>query len=321
MTVKDKIMEALERYVDGPIRPAGAYNVVARCPFHNDKDPSFSMSTQNGLYLCFACGEQGNFYQFLNRMGLEKDQIRHHYGKTLEDIKENLPPPPDPSNPGVVVHEVNCHIPGDLLGVFHMCPLDLIEEGFAEETLSHFGVGVDTKHNRITFPLYDLEGHLVGISGRAMRKGQKPRYKVYHEEYRAWELPPYQTDKAKLLWNAHVLFPQFMEEEGPIVVVEGFKACMWLWQAGITNVVALMTKRMSWEQRWILQKLTDSLVLFLDNDEAGVDGTMKICKDLVEITTSLRIVNYNKKQPTDLPLKKIPKLIQNAVDYNMLPFL
>ena len=319
MTVKDKIMAALEANVDGPIRPAGAYNVVARCPFHDDKDPSFSMSIQTGLYICFSCGASGNFQQFLRNAGLTREQIQHHYGRTLEEIKTNLPPPPDPANPGVVIHDTNMHIPGDLLGVFHKCPLDLLEEGFEEETLLHFEIGVDEKHQRITFPLRDMHGNLVGISGRAMRKKQKPRYKVYHDEYRAWDLPPYETDKGKLLWNSHIIFPLMTQEmDGPLVVVEGFKACMWLWQAGITNVVALMTKHMSWAQRWILQKLTGSLILMLDNDKAGIDGTVQICKELEETTTDLRVVLYDALQPTDVPARKLRKLIDKAPNHNLL---
>jgi DNA primase len=107
-------------------------------------------------------------------------------------------------------------------------------------------------------------------------------------------------------------------EDGPIVVVEGFKACMWLWQAGITNVVALMTKHMSWEQRWMLHKMTDSLILMLDNDAAGVKGTVQICKELEENTTDIRLVEYDAAQPTDVPLEELQGLIESARDHNLL---
>ncbi len=30
------------------------------CPFHDDQNPSFSFSTETGLWNCFGCGEKGN---------------------------------------------------------------------------------------------------------------------------------------------------------------------------------------------------------------------------------------------------------------------
>ena len=37
---------------------------MALCPFHPDKNPSFSFNAETGLWHCFACGEKGNVYRF-----------------------------------------------------------------------------------------------------------------------------------------------------------------------------------------------------------------------------------------------------------------
>jgi DNA primase len=140
------------------------------------------------------------------------------------------------------------------------------------------------------------------------------QYKVYKEEYRTWDLPPYETDKSLLLWNAH----KVLTNPGPLVIVEGFKGCMWVHQAGIPNVVALMTKYMSWAQRWLIQKHGRPFVLMLDNDDAGIQGTMDISKSLAEVSPLVRIVDYDEDQPTDVPIQYIPLLIESAMDYQML---
>jgi DNA primase len=246
---------------------------------------------------------------------MSRDDIDTNYSTALREIQRNAPPPPDPERPNVIM-ESNRHIPIELLGIFHRCPERLLEEGFTEETLEHFGVGVDQVHSRITFPLRDLVGNLVGISGRAMLDSQKERYKVYKEEYTVWELPPYNTDKSHLLWNAHIIHPRALKAyELPTVVVEGFKGCMWVHQAGIPNVVSLMTKRMSTEQQWILKDMGGPFILFPDNDEAGIDGVVKVCKELSKISRHVKIVEYEATQPTDVPLEDIPELIESATDY------
>jgi DNA primase len=152
-----------------------------------------------------------------------------------------------------------------------------------------------------------------------MLDSQEERYKVYKEEYKDWELPPYQTDKKYLVWNAHIVHPLALRaDDYPVVIVEGYKACMWLHQAGITNVVALMTKRMSTEQSWILQDIGGPYILMLDNDEAGTDGFVSVSRELVKHTRYVTVVEYEENQPTDIPLEDIPDLIASATDYHVI---
>lgn len=316
--VTAKILATLEGLDCGRIKHAGGDNRLMRCPFHEDNDPSFCMNVTNGLFICYGCGVEGNFRQFLQMLGMSSDEIQQKYGVTLKGLRENAPPPLDKGRPTVVMPE-NRRIEEDLLGLFHYCPEKLLADGFSEETLLHFGIGVDKQHARITFPLRDLDGHLVGVSGKAMELGQEPRYKVYKEEYTLWGLPPYHTDKSFLLWNAHTLHKRLMHENGrpAVVVVEGFKAAMWVYQAGFTNVVALMTKSMSPTQQFILERWGAVYYLMLDNDHAGVAGTIKISHKLLR-TSPFKIVEYEAAQPTGVPLSDLPQLIQSAASYSDL---
>jgi DNA primase len=40
-------------------------NFKAKCPFHNEKTPSFSISPDKGIYYCFGCGAKGDIFSFV----------------------------------------------------------------------------------------------------------------------------------------------------------------------------------------------------------------------------------------------------------------
>ncbi|CAG7857709.1 DNA primase [biofilm metagenome] len=56
------IVDLIDTHV--PLKKAGA-NYVARCPFHSEKTPSFSVNRQKQFFHCFGCGASGNAIGFL----------------------------------------------------------------------------------------------------------------------------------------------------------------------------------------------------------------------------------------------------------------
>ena len=56
------IVEVIEEHV--PLKKSGK-NFVGLCPFHSEKTPSFSVSSEKQIYHCFGCGEGGNVFSFL----------------------------------------------------------------------------------------------------------------------------------------------------------------------------------------------------------------------------------------------------------------
>lgn len=56
------IVDLIDSHV--PLKKAGS-NYMARCPFHTEKSPSFSVNRNKQFYHCFGCGVSGNAVSFL----------------------------------------------------------------------------------------------------------------------------------------------------------------------------------------------------------------------------------------------------------------
>ncbi|MBO98127.1 MAG: DNA primase, partial [Flavobacteriales bacterium] len=64
----DKIFESvkIEEVIEDFIRlQKKGVNYIGKCPFHNEKTPSFTVSPTKGIYKCFGCGKGGNAVKFI----------------------------------------------------------------------------------------------------------------------------------------------------------------------------------------------------------------------------------------------------------------
>jgi DNA primase len=338
--LEDEVFQIATRYLKRARRGANS-ELSASCPFHRkadgseEKSPSFNLNLSKGVYYCHSCHVSGNFMAFLREVGLPRDVVAVQYEPLLDALRKNRAPDFNPLTPARVFNQEP--MKEAVLGLFEECPLALVDPDqridvddpvFDEALLQRQDIGYDRKHHRITFPLRDLQGNLIGISGRTTIDEQ-PRYKVYTTEYAEFELPVREaTSKGSILWNAHNIYSGVFY--GPptehVVIVEGFKACLWLLQAGVRNTVAMLGSGMSEQQQWILERMGARVYLMLDNDKAGQNA---LCGYISEKTGRWRpgiaetlsksldvfIVPYTARQPTGLQLEEVHAAIAAAEDY------
>ncbi|MEY2696250.1 MAG: hypothetical protein RL333_388, partial [Pseudomonadota bacterium] len=79
LLARTDLVELIEARV--PLKRSGS-NYAARCPFHDEKTPSFSVSRQKQLYYCFGCGARGTAISFL------MDYDRLSFPEAIEALAE-----------------------------------------------------------------------------------------------------------------------------------------------------------------------------------------------------------------------------------------
>jgi DNA primase len=326
------VVETLTPLV-GSFRKSGTDWVTRSCPFHSDRTPSFAVNTRNGCWVCHSCGQKGTLPRLLKLLGLPREQVDRIMTPLREQLEEYVR-----RQQFALDHRferdpfrADYPLPEHLLGLYDFCPTLLLEKGFDPAVLQSLDIGFDRGRNRITFPIRDLYGNLAGLSGRTT-VGAYPRYKVYTAGFEAstgWvnsdfganfdeEYPDYTIDKSRFLWNGHEALPIAMDSpsEEPVIVVEGYKACLWLIQAGFPLTVALMGASLSTFQADLLRRLANPIVLFLDNNSAGHAGTRRAVDSLSRSNT-VKSVTYpdwaiSSTQPDDFETDVLNHLILNA---------
>lgn len=326
----DQIRGLAEQYIFGELRehhsPKGL-QLQGKCPFHGEgqeKTPSFYWNMDTGLFFCHSCKTRGSFADFLTLVGIDKAEAREILSSANYTSAFKILQSPFQRVRGHNPLTSNPVLPENVLGLFDRTSVRMLEAGFTEEIMRRYDIGYDLFNQRITFPIRDVFGRLIGISGRADGDGF-PRYKIYDEEDWIHVYPGYKLEKANTLWNVHNLWAQYVscydatQPEPVTIMVEGFKAALYLLQLGYDNVIALMGSYMSQVQRFILSNIGGIVLIFLDYDNAGRTGGSKILSELRSgSSVTPLLVTYpqgtpDKTQPDDLDPAQIDRMITEVL--------
>jgi DNA primase len=304
-------LEVYGRYVDS-LRRSSESNYKGFCPFHGGNSPSFSVNTENGLWNCFGGCGGGNLRKFLTMIGEDRTTIVRLSKKFQQKYQPRAKKRKRAEGP--------VFLPEKLLGVFDWCPQDLLREGFEERILFENDVGYDQELGRVTYPVRDKQGRLVGIIGRTTDSGFG-KYKAYRQELRRYGFEVPHMNKGDYLWRHHKVIEELRDTRKPVYVVEGFKAALWFCQSGMTNVVALMGSSMSDVQANMLSSMTSRVILCLDNDEAGHKGMLKASQKLQAVRLYVVALPEGILQPDDLLEEELVEVCSTPINISQARML
>ncbi len=295
LLARTDIVELIERRVE--MKRAGA-EFQARCPFHEEKTPSFTVSPRKQFYHCFGCGAHGSAIGFLMQYeGLEfldaVEELAHNAGLQVPRTETGRP---QPSLGLYSVLEAAAEFYKEQLPQHPQAIEYLKSRGLDGEICRDFGIGFappgwdslrtalgtdseqlkvladagllsegktktyDKFRNRIMFPIHDRRGRVIGFGGRALGEDDGPKYLNSPET----EL----FHKGRELYGLY-LARQRVGRLDTIIVVEGYTDVVALAQAGLRNAVATLGTATTTDQAELLFRAAETVVFCFDGDEAG----------------------------------------------------
>jgi len=186
---------------------------------------------------------------------------------------------------------------------------ELFETGLAKRNQQ--GKLYDQFRGRITFPLCDTRGRVIGFGARQMGEDRGPKYLNTPEN----EL----FHKGRIVYGAH-LARSAAAKAGSVIVAEGYTDVIALHQAGFAGAVCIMGTSMTEEQVRVLRRIAPVAHLALDADNAGQDAMLRAAEIAAREDLRLRVLGLRAgDDPADLIAREGPEAVEKLLEKAM-PF-
>ena len=324
-------------------------NYFGVCPFHDDTNPSMSVSREKQIYTCFSCHATGNVFTFL--MNYEHKE----FNQVLSDLAKRL---------GITLNGFKAkEIPSkykdwydiyDIANKFYQNNL-MSKEGtdarnylekrnIDQETIKEFNLGFSLKdhdtltkllvkkgysldllnkvgltsndydiyHNRLMFPLHDLTGRVIGFSGRIITPGKQNKY-LNTKETEIFK-------KGRLLYHYHIA-KEAARISKSIIIMEGFMDIIRASTIGVKNTVATMGTALTKEHIKDIRRLSNNIILCFDGDAPGIKATLSAGEAFKEEGIETKVIELSGDDDPDTYILKnggaaFKTLINNAIYFS-----
>ncbi len=301
-------------------------NYFGVCPFHDDHSPSMCVSKEKQIYTCFVCGATGNVFQFIKEYEnisfaeavkkvatiggievkidemkpLKKESVLYDiYNLTNKLYQLNLnttkgiPAKEYLKNRGIndeTIKEFGIGLSLIKGNIYEA----LVKKGFDNKDILKSGLatenGYDLYRNRIMFPLWDLNGKVVGFSGRIFNGEDAPKY-INSRETEIFK-------KGELLYNYHRARNE-CRRKNEVIIMEGFMDVISAYTHGITNVVAAMGTAITSSNAHLISRMAKNIILCFDGDDAGIMAANACTNELLKLDVFPSIVVLDKTKGKD----------------------
>lgn len=303
-------------------------NYFCVCPFHDDNNPSMSISREKQIYTCFSCHKTGNVFGFLmDYEHMDFSDVLNYLGKRvgievktnkLEGINTSFKEDYDIYNLASMYYHNNLFSKeGNLARNY------LQKRSISEQEIKEFQIGLALKNNsltellvlkkykleklnklgltnidkdlyvdRIMFPLWDINGKVVAFSGRIYKDTDLNISKYINTK---------ETEifkKGQILYHYHIAKEECRKSKY-LLIMEGFMDIIRASSVGVKNTIALMGTALTKEHINLIKRLSSNIIICLDGDVAGEKATMSVGEELLKNDIEAKVIRLPKEDDPD----------------------
>ena len=333
---KSRLSDLISKYVQ--LTPRGN-SLIGKCPFHNEKTPSFNVSDEKGLFHCFGCKVGGNAITFLMKYKNLTFREAINELSAFAGLNINFQSPVDfkkkndhlslffeanvffkdslKVNKGAYQYISSRIKNNDVISNFEIgyCPSDeelikfLDEKGFGLEEIKKTDLLIRNSQNqyfgrfknRLIFPIFNFSEKIVGFGGREINGNSKIKY--------------INSQESEIFKKSEILFGLKQNQESIrknkiIILVEGYMDVISLAENDINLAVASMGTSLSKTQILKMWNLCNIPYICFDGDEAGRNSSKIIATKILEFLIpgkSFKFIRLPENYDPDSFLKKFNK--------------
>lgn len=333
---KVNIVDVIQNYL--PVEKKGK-NYFAICPFHDDHNPSLSISPEKQIYTCFVCGASGNVFNFVmnyenisftsaiikvaNLVGISLD-IKQDKKEIVKSNKYD--------SYYKIFNIVSKYYQNNLNSVYGTKALEYLEKrNIKKDVIKEFEIGLSLNDNLVSkllsskgYDLHNLEElGLCGVKDKFLYDIFRNRImfplkdslgnvvgfsgRIYNGEKDSKYINSKESvifKKGKTLYNYKNASKEAKERK-QIIIVEGFMDVIRLYTIGIKNVVATMGTAITKDHVSLIMKLSKNVVLLFDGDKAGEKATISAVDEFSKVNIDPKIIRLEDDlDPDDYIIKK-----------------
>jgi DNA primase len=329
------IVDVIGKYI--PLRKMGK-NFRGLCPFHSEKNPSFYVNPEKGIYYCFGCKKGGNAINFLmeyekldfpdaikrlaKNLGIEIDTTKGLRYKELYEANEQA----CQFYAQCLVKEVGRrgqeylvrrNIQLEKLKDFRLgyAPASgglinyMRQKGVSVSRLQQAGLITSNRElfrDRLIFPIFNLSGRIIGFGGRGIDDHIQPKY------LNSPETPIFR--KGEGLYGLYQS-KEHVRAKGEVLLVEGYFDLLSVYQHGFDNMCAPLGTSLTEQQALLLSRFARKAVILFDGDLSGIKAALRAIGLLIDAGVDVFVALLpENSDPDSFINEKSPKALQELVE-------
>lgn len=329
-----------------PLKRRGS-NMIGRCPFHDEKTPSFTVNTARGIFKCFGCGKAGDSIKFVmehehftypealkyiaRRYNLEVEEREvTQEERVAESERESL----------FTVNEFAKNFfkntlmeteEGQAIGLSYFK-----ERGFTQETIDKFQLGYSPESFDALLKTAEEKGYKTEylLKLGLIKENDKGRQ---YDAYRGRVIFPIHNISGRVIGfggrvlkktetapkyinspqneiydKSKTLYGIYFAKEHIIkndlcYLVEGYTDVTSMYQAGIKNSVASSGTSLTEDQIKLIRRFTENVTILYDGDSAGIKASFRGIDMILEQGLNVRVLLFPDGEDPDSFARKTPQ--------------